>query len=527
MTIFYIWYKLTLTFQLPWVNMLLRGFLQFFSSHWYIFLYKSEILMNKTSFGRKKIYSSLEPTPENIPIIINKSLLLHNENKAEMLYLIDYFLGKQPVLDREKSVRSDINNPVVINHAWEAVRDITGYFMGSPVQYTLRNTEKQESIKYLNDFMDYENRSAVDKRIEDFSSICGIGYKCTLYDENPINDVPFNLTCLSPLNTFVVYGVSMGNPQILSVNMFSYFDENDNEMIRYVAYTDTHSYELIAPRGASLNVDHYVQAGLPHMLGLNPIVPYENNQWLMGDFETCLSLLDAINTLAANSVDDVEQVVQSILLLFGIPEGQIHDLEELSNGDILAFTGVQGVNQDGKYLVAQLDSAGAATLREYLEESYRVVVGIPDRKTRGGGGGDTGDAVKLRDGWADMELVARSKEMFWREAELKSLKVAFNILHNTNAVTDLSLLDLDIKFSRNKNDNLQSKVQAGSTLYSMKVAKEDVASAMDITTDVTEFVKRWEESEAESREIQQEMFERQSAITNQNNQNDYDDQNDD
>lgn len=470
--------------------------------------------MSKTSFGRKEIYSSLEPIPENIPIIINKALPLHEENKADMLYLLNYFLGRQPVLDREKTVRENINNPIVINHAWEAVRDITGYFIGAPVQYTLKNTEKQEAIKTLNDAMDYEGRSSVDKKVEDFASICGIGYKCTLYDENPINDVPFNLTSLSPLNTFVVYGVEMGNPQKLSVNMFSYFDENDNEMVRYVAYTDTHSYELIAPRGAALSVENYIQAGKPHLLGLNPIVPYKNNQWLMGDFETCLTLLDAINTMASASVDDVEQTVQSILLLFGIPADQHTELENLSNGDVLAFSGVQGINQDGKYLVAQLDSAGAATLREYLEESFRVVVGIPDRKTRGGGGGDTGDAVKLRDGWADMELVARNKEMFWRESELKSLKLALNIMQATGNISDLSLLDLDVKFSRNKNDNLQSKVQAGATLYSMNVAKEDVASAMDITTDITEFVKRWENSETKNREIEQQIFENQQFASN-------------
>ena len=47
------------------------------------------------------------------------------------------------------------------------------------------------------------------------------------------------------------------------------------------------------------------------------------------------------------------------------------------------------------------------------EEAYKQIIGIPDRKTRGGGGGDTGDAVKLRDGWADIEIVARIKEQYF------------------------------------------------------------------------------------------------------------------
>jgi hypothetical protein len=111
----------------------------------------------------------------------------------------------------------------------------------------------------------------------------------------------------------------------------------------------------------------------------------------------------------------------------------------------------------------------------------------------------------LRDGWADLELVARKKEMYWRAAEMQSLNLALNILHSKNIVPDLNSIDVDIKFSRNKNDNLQSKVQAGATLYSMGVGKIDVASAMDITTDNTEFVKRWEEAEEVKRNIAAEM----------------------
>lgn len=461
---------------------------------------------DKVYKGRRKIYSSIVPDVNTVPDIINKALLLHAENETEIRYLIDYTLGDQPILKRTKEVRSDINNKIVVNHAWESVRDITGYFMGSPVQYSLKTGDKRDQIQHLNNCMDYESRSTIDKIIEDFASICGIGYKCTLYDKVQLNDVPFNLSALSPINTFCVYSTKIGNPMVLSVNKFNYTDENDRAMTRYVAYTDTHSYELVAPTGVSLTTDYYVTAPTPHYLGSNPIVPYENNQWLMGDFETCLTLLDAINTVASNSVDDVEQVIQAILVFFGIPPENHQDLIDTKTGDVLCFSGTQGINQDGKYITASLDSSAVADLRTYLEESYRLIIGIPDRKTRGGGGGDTGDAVKLRDGWADMEIVARGKEMFWKKAEMQSLKVALNILKSEGQISDLTLMDIDIKCNRNKNDNLQSKVQAGSTLYSMGVAKVDVATAMDITTDIAEFVNRWDQAEEEDRRIQQEMF---------------------
>ena len=150
------------------------------------------------------------------------------------------------------------------------------------------------------------------------------------------------------------------------------------------------------------------------------------------------------------------------------------------------------MNVDAKFIYQQLDSLGIQNLREYFEEAYKTVVGIPDRKTRSGGGGDTGDAVKLRDGWADIEIVARIKEQYFKIAKKKQLAVAIEILHLLNMVSKkFRLEDIDIKLPRNKNDNIQTKAQSFSTLMSTgNIAPEDALSMADMTTDVTGVVER-------------------------------------
>lgn len=466
------------------------------------------------SYGRKRIYTDIEPTKENIPYIINETIKLHNINASDMKSLVDYFLGKQDILDRVKEVRSDINNKIVVNYAYTAVRDIVGYFMGTPVQYVLRSTEKQQDIEDFNTAMIYENRENVDMEVANMASICGVGYKYTNRDKYNTNEIPFELACLSPITTYCVYGTEGVKEQcVMQVTFFDYFKGEDNiQYRRYVVYTEDTVYEYVTKQPTFVQ-DGDLKLAVPNVYNIMPIVEYPNNQWRMGDFETAITILDAINNLASNSLDDVEQVVQSILLLFGIPKDQHEAVGELSNGDMLIFSGEQGITQDGKYLSATLNSESVKDLREYLEEAYRVIVGIPERKTRGGGGGDTGDAVKLRDGWADIELVARGKETYWKQSERKSIGIALDIMHNGNLVKNLNTIDVDIKFSRNKNDNLQSKVQSGATLYSMGVAKADIANAMDITTDTTEFVRRWEKAEEDKQKKAQEMITKQ----NQNN----------
>ena len=171
---------------------------------------------------------------------------------------------------------------------------------------------------------------------------------------------------------------------------------------------------------------------------------------------------------------------------------------------------------------------GINNLREYLEEAYKTIIGIPDRKTRGGGGGDTGDAVKLRDGWADIEIVARIKESYFKIAKKKQIAVAIKILQLLGmAKIDFKTIDLDVKFTRNKNDNLQTKAQAFSTLHGTKTLDPaDALEICDMTTDVVEVIDRgkkyWQDVAEQNLELQKKT---QEVLQSNNNQNQNQNQN--
>lgn len=167
---------------------------------------------------------------------------------------------------------------------------------------------------------------------------------------------------------------------------------------------------------------------------------------------------------------------------------------------------------------------GIGNLREYLEEAYKTIIGIPDRKTRGGGGGDTGDAVKLRDGWADIEIVARIKESYFKIAKKKQISVAIKILQLLGlANIDFKTIDLDVKFTRNKNDNLQTKAQSFSTLHGTKTLDPaDALEMCDMTTDVVEVIDRgkkyWDNVAEQNLQLQKRT---QEVLQSGNNNNNY------
>lgn len=251
-------------------------------------------------------------------------------------------------------------------------------------------------------------------------------------------------------------------------------------------------------------------------LGLIPIVECENNQFRMGHWETAITLMDAINKTASDSVNDVEQFVNSILVAINA-EFTKEAMQNVKENLYAEIKSPQGLNADLKYISPQLNGDSVEQLRQYLEDCLRAVVGIPDRKTRGGGGGDTGDAVRLRDGWADMEVVARTTEKFNKKSEKKELKIILKILKDLKKIDQTSMINVDIKYPRNKTDNLNSKVTAMATLYGMEMmAPEDILEIGDITTDITEVVARgeqyWRAKKEENFEEQQKQLQLQKRL---------------
>lgn len=471
--------------------------------------------------GRKRIIDDREINTETIVQILTDAFAIHRENILDMKYLIDYYKGKQDILKRPAPSTSGINNKTVLNYAYSSERDIIGYTFGKPIQIIPRKSKSRKDIKNLNDLMEYENSSTVDNEVALLSGITGIGYFYTLPSEEITSDympeIPIAINHADVFNTFVIQSAKVGNPVRLSCN---YWVDKYNQKTHFTCYTDKKIYRIESDGIGTINsIPEKNQVSEEvNPIGLNPIQMVQNNLFLMGDFEVAISVLNAINQLASDSLNDVENVIKSLLVIIN-SELEDDAVENVKTNRILELLGQPGANVDAKFIYQQLDALGSQNLREYLEEAYKVIIGIPDRKTRGGGGGDTGDAVKLRDGWADIEIVARVKESYFKMAKRKQVAVIIAILKQLNEVSEnFKVTDLDIKFSRNKTDNLQSKAQSYSTFVGTKtIAPEDALEMCDVTTDIVEVATRgkdyWDK-------VSQENIEKQKTLTNQNSNTD-------
>lgn len=448
--------------------------------------------------GRKKITSNRTSeelrNPQVLADVINRAMDTHQINKSAIDYLIGYGKGKQSILTKKKEIRPEINNTTVINHAQMVTRNVVGYFLGSPIQYISGGDGgNQELIDELNKDVQYEDKSSVDREIGEYQSICGTAFRIIYRDEDvdSQDEVPFEDRSLNPSTTFVVYENSVSEKPLLAVTYYPTYDDSDASVsAKFFVYTNFGRFVINANENGEIQAKDIGELE-EYDVGGVPIIEYPNNMWRLGDWELCIGLMDAINTLQSGRMDDIDQVVQSLLVFINADiDSEVYD--EMRKEGVVMLKNTTNNKTEIDSITNTLDQSGMNMFSMELEDLLYALLGIPNRNNRSGGGGDTGQAVELRDGWADLEIIARNKELTFKKAEKRTLKIILSIF-NLNKTEKLNLRDIDIKFSRNKSNNLLVKTQSYQTLLSTKtLSPADCLTIVDLVSDVNEYISRGE-----------------------------------
>lgn len=449
--------------------------------------------MDEPLLGRTEILTAVdEITRDNVVEVLNSALMTHAKNSAQIDYLYQYMRGNQPILQRRKEVRPEICNRIVENHAAEIVQFTSGYFLGEPVTYVRRgeNENTSKDIERLNDYMFFEDKATHDKDIATWMAICGVGYRMVLPDAVVVSaedECPFELDTPDPRYTFVVYQAGFGKRRMMGVRQI-FREIGEHAEMLCCGYTDKYYFEVC---------NGCLRRWEPHALGDIPIFEYRLNMSRMGAFEPAIPLLDAINTVMSNRVDGIEQFVQSFLKFKNctIDETTVGKLHEMG---AISIKSVEGLDSDVDIVSQELNQEQTQTVVDYLYEQVLVICGMPTTTKGGSSTSDTGAAVLLRDGWTQCEARARDTELLFKRSEKQFLRLALNIIREV-AGMELSLREVECKFTRRQHDNLLTKTQ--SLLHMLEAGLcPEVAIAtsglfndpMDVTAQSKSYLRKWE-----------------------------------
>jgi len=452
-------------------------------------------------FGRRIITHSIkkeELTSKKILEILPQVLREHEKNSKEIDYLYNYYKGKQPILKKTKNVRPEINNKVLENHAFEIVEFKKGYVYGEPIQYVQKGEKENEKItpeiSIINKFMESEDKASRDKEIAEWQYICGTAYRWVDIDkEDESDDAPFEIRTPDPRRTFVVYNSGIKGEQLFS-GYYSYFSEQvqiengESKINKYriiTIYTEDCMYEIKESSGMlellnfeielNENSKQSVEA-YPLVVKGHRIIEYPLNQARIGLIELVMTGLNALNRIKSDDLDGIDQFIQSLLVFIN------QEIEPEKFRALVALGAVEVTSNDPqkpadvKLLTSQLLHSETKIVTDDLYNNVLTICGVP-RLNHKASGGDTGQARLLGEGWTMADERAKQDELSFKKSERQFLKLILRICEYKAVVKELKLSDIDIKFTRNKSDNLLVKTQG---LMNMKQAQvpPDVAFAI-------------------------------------------------
>lgn len=423
-------------------------------------------------YGRKKLtFSGAINNLEDAKKAIQQNYIQHNVNVIEINYLWEYYLGKQDVLNRKKEIRKDILKNTVVNHANQIVSFFSSYAFGEGTQYVKRGhnvydmkRDTTSDIAKLNAGLAFKDKQAKDIELAKWFLATGIGFR-SIFPASEFDDeeLPIEIGTLDPRQTAVIYSTDIVSKPLLA---YSYVEEIDKTGVKkYIYYIYTEKYFWKIKSSVKDNVLSWNETLDSRTLNLGhiPIIEYNANPEKQGAFEVVIPILNLINEVTSNRGEGVEQFIQAYWKFVNTDLDENQFFEFLKSGAILLKSGRDDrFPSDVDLIKQELDQNSVQALIDDLTQKMYEITGVPDR--RNATSGSTGAANKTSNGWYDTDNKTNALEGMFIKSEKQFLKVLLSITKRLSKRSedfkDTNLADIDIKFARNKTDNILVKTQA-------------------------------------------------------------------
>lgn len=433
-------------------------------------------------YGRLVMYTDVDLiTDANIVEELQSAIKFHTINVECIKYLDRYYRGDQPILYRKKDVRPEINNRVVENHALEIVDSKVADLYGEPIQYVLADTEdenKAKQMEILNKYMKSEDKAALDIERGRWASICGTSYYFVgKQNKMPMqfDEAPFYISCENPTKTFVVYYSDDFTPA------FSVQIRRNDKGDLYNVYTPTRFYKI--QNGQILVAENNGN-------DMIPVIEYPNNERRLSDIEITIGLTDAINETQSDRLNAIDQFVQAFMVFKNtqIDPKTFKDLRMA--GAISIKDTADNRKAEVNMMTSELSQEGTQTSKDDLYNSLLTIQGMPSRQEASGG--DTGQAVALRNGYYAEEKRAELRIPIFQRAERLMLRVILNKLRVKEQFS-LSISDIDIRPNRSKLENMMVKAQVLQILHSIGIDDASAIKTINLFSDAQDVIMKSKE----------------------------------
>lgn len=417
--------------------------------------------------------------------LVVKLIREHEKQLPRFKKLKKYYLGEHDILSKQRA-KNKPNYKPVCNHAKDIADTSTGYFMGNTISYS--NSEDTDIDELLIAFDNAEvDESDHDNALD--MAIYGVAYEYVYAREN---ENILDIKSLEVENTFIVYDDSIEQQPLFGVYYFKRKENKaDTETYQAVIMTKQFVYSIVL-EGKEKGV--ISEKPVPHNMGDIPIIEYKNNKYSIGDFEQQIGLIDSYNSLTANRINDKEQFIDSILVLYGArlgddEEESIKAMESLAEHKLLELH----PEARAEYLSKTLNENEVETLRNAVKQDIYTFSHIPNLTDENFAGNSSGVAMEFK--LLGLEMITKIKQRYYVKGLKKRIKLFANYLGLTQIAIDAN--SIIPHFSRSLPKNLLEISQIVSNLDG-KVSQETLLSQIPFVEDPTSEIEKVNEEKQEN-----------------------------
>lgn len=417
--------------------------------------------------------------------LVVKLIREHEKQLPRFKKLKKYYLGEHDILSKQRS-KNKPNYKPVCNHAKDIADTSTGYFMGNTISYS--NSEGTDIDELLIAFDNAEvDESDHDNALD--MAIYGVAYEYVYAREN---ENILDIKSLEVENTFIVYDDSIEQQPLFGVYYFKRKENKaDTETYQAVIMTKQFVYSIVL-EGKEKGV--ISDKPIPHNMGDIPIIEYKNNKYSIGDFEQQIGLIDSYNSLTANRINDKEQFIDSILVLYGARLGD-NEEESIKAMESLAEHKLLELHPEARaeYLSKTLNENEVETLRNAVKQDIYTFSHIPNLTDENFAGNSSGVAMEFK--LLGLEMITKIKQRYYVKGLKKRIKLFANYLGLTQIAIDAN--SIIPNFSRSLPKNLLEISQIVSNLDG-KVSQETLLSQIPFVEDPMSEIEKVNEEKQEN-----------------------------
>lgn len=395
------------------------------------------------------------------------------------------YKGVDPVSKMQFDAVS-IDNEVHVNLSSMIVHNATNYFIGKPVTHAYSDTFKNNGIgDYLNDINRKCKEKKENKVLAKDCSIYGLGYELINYDEK--KEMYFKR--LDPLNTFLVVNDFVFEEPVAVITYVKRIINGSTIKMGYV-YTPEAIYSFNNKTNGFVLDEEIV-----NVLGELPVVVYQNNDEMTGDFEFATEPLRAYNKLFSCSFDDFESIANALLVFYNAVLDS-DQKEALKKSRVLGLISDDGTKEvKAEYLYKKLDTASFKELRTALKEDIVTITNVPDLNDSNFAGNSSGVAISYK--LIGFENLRADKETYFEDA----LQRRYELI-GLNPTKKFEIADGDIKdtFYQNLPKNIEKDLQIAQLHNQGVLSLESTLDEMEIVNSTEDELQKLEDEESESLE---------------------------